>query len=312
MSSLYAPARDREFGVLMSFHYFQKEDLSRIVNGWPWRPNIFTDSGGFSAHTQGCDVDLNDYARWIRKHQGVIDYYANLDVVYDWRKTLQNQLRMERLGLRPMPVLHFRSPVEEIERYKKRGYDAMCLGGLVPYNLYISRALASLAGSRDLADLPRTEGKEVIDWLDRCHEVANEVGMGLHGFGITIWRSLLRWHWKSVDSSSWNAASKYGSLRIFDGERGSWTKTVKRLELKGMMKIAPLLRKYNLSVSQLANDLEFTPTTMVRATAKSWLVAQRTLQTRREKATTIYLAGSNETELTNIVNGLCYRGHNEN
>ena len=299
----FAPAGNREFGALVSFHYFRNRDLASLVGGLEQRPRIFSDSGGFSAHTQGSIITVDDYGRWLRRNKDYIDDYATLDVIYDWKGTLRNQLKLEQMGLRPMPVLHYGSPPEEIERYVRRGYEYMCLGGLVPKSMIISRGLRQMADGHEV----KHEGKDCIRWLDRCHIIAKDCGMKLHGFGLTNWRAVLRWPWFSVDSSSWVGGSRFGGLRLFDPSSGRWTPTVNRGSLNDMMSVAPLLRQYGLPVTQIACDTNFTPYTMVKATARSWLVAQRHLERKRGFRTTIYLALSDGNQMRKIVSAIAQR-----
>ena len=98
------PSPPREVGLLFSFHYLEGRSLVEYVESLSYQPSTFIDSGGFSAFTQGASISLADYASWLRRNLRAVDHYANLDVIGDPRGTLQNQIRMERLGLRQTPV----------------------------------------------------------------------------------------------------------------------------------------------------------------------------------------------------------------
>lgn len=294
----FGPAEDKEGGLLVSYHYFKTKDLAPILERLPVKPMVFSDSGGFSAHSQGAPVDIDQYISWLRRNKSSIDIYANLDVIGDWRGTLKNQIKMERAGLRPLPCLHYGSDPSEIRRYARHGYDYMCLGGLVPHSFHLTQALTALRKKRQ----PPKKGEHIVRWLDECHMIAAEEGMGLHGFGVTNWRAVTRYPWKSVDSSTWVSGSKFGTLILFDPDRGRWVKGGRRNSFNDMMRMSPLLRKYGLPVSRLACDTNFTSYTMSRATARSWLVAQRHLSTARTCDTKIFLAMINPEQISMVFN----------
>jgi hypothetical protein len=44
-----------------------------------------------------------------------------------------------------------------------------------------------------------------------------------HGFGCTTWNIISRVPWYSVDSSSWCASFRFGSVNLFDPRTGKWT-----------------------------------------------------------------------------------------
>ena len=279
---VFRAAEDKEFGVLVSFHYFKNKKLIPLIESLPVRPTVFTDSGGFSAHSQGASVDIDSYCYWLRRNAKVIDHYANLDVIGDWRGTLKNQLIMERRGFRPLPVLHYGTKA----RYARHGFKYMCLGGLVPYAFQLTQALSSIRNKKT----PTKSGLEIVKWIDECYSIANDEGVVLHGFGVTNWRAVTRYRWSSVDSSSWISGAKFGTLILFDPSIGQWVKGGRRTSFNDMMRISPLLREYGLPVSHLACDTKFSTENMIRATARSWLVAQRHLQNARSHTTRIFLA----------------------
>lgn len=261
----FAPAEPHEIGVLFSFHYYGTTDLVEFVGGLKYEPSVFVDSGGFSAWSQGAVIDPHDYARWIRRNAKVISHYANLDEIGDARGTLRNQMKLERMGLRPLPVIHLGSSVEELRRYKARGYDYLCLGGLVP-NMKLVRSELRAGGGR------------TIDWLDELHVAAAELEVGLHGFGVTNWPLLLRYQWRSVDSSSWSSGYRFGNLNVFDPEAGRWHNFNLRDRSK-IMKLRGLIRRYGCNPVSFIRDsgLAKTRPEVVRLAARSWLVAQRWL-----------------------------------
>lgn len=159
--------------------------------------NRFLDSGAFTAFTQGKVIDINDYARVIRESGA--KYYANLDVIGDYKATAKNQAYLESLGLHPIATFHFNSPIEELEKMLDK-YDYIALGGLVP-----------LAMQKD----------KLIKWLDYCYSriTKRDKLVKTHLFGMNsldIWK---RYPCYSADATSWVSGSKFRRIIEFNGKR---------------------------------------------------------------------------------------------
>ena len=165
---------------------------------------IFLDSGGFSAFTQGVEIDLDKYIEFIRRFEDILTVYANLDVIGDAAGTQRNQAYMEKRGLRPLPAFHFGSDLKVLKRMADK-YDYLALGGLVP-----------------LAMSPR----KLMGWLDRCFSVIRDQAK-VHGFGMTGIPMLKRYPWYSVDSMSWLGGTMRGEIYTFKDGKLLLTKTTK-------------------------------------------------------------------------------------
>jgi hypothetical protein len=206
--------------LLVSYHYYRDTDFDKQLPKYfnePY-PEMFADSGAFSAMTQGADVDVHEYAAWVKRWKHYFTAYSNLDVIRDPVGTARNQAILEdQHGLSPLPVFHGGSPYSELERLIEQ-YPYIALGGLV--------------------------GKSAVymPHLIRCFKLARGRSV-FHGFGVTSWRALKSLPWYSVDSSSWGQGFRYGMVPIFDermgtfhkvnlGDKAAWTKY--RMLVRGM------------------------------------------------------------------------------
>ena len=63
----------------------------------PHVPEIFIDSGGFSAKTQGAEIDLSAYVAFLKRYAHRITVYANLDVIGDATSKVSNMDPTEAL-----------------------------------------------------------------------------------------------------------------------------------------------------------------------------------------------------------------------
>lgn len=172
-------------------------------------PDVFLDSGAFTAFTQGTVIDLDQYIEFIQENESWFTVYASLDVIGDWSKTRENLDRMTQVGLRPIPTFHYGSPVSELHRLCKE-FSYIALGGLVP-----------LASSGRLRP-----------WLDLCFRcIRGYWPIKVHLFGVTTQWVLERYPAFSSDSTS--AVVGGGLGRVMRWERGEvrsrhWFEDVRR------------------------------------------------------------------------------------
>lgn len=185
----------RKFKILISYHYFRNTDLDRLfgeIMGEPY-PEVFADSGAFSALTQGAAVDIHEYAAWLTRWKHWFVTYANLDVIKDAEGTWTNQQILEdQYGLTPLPVFHVLEDWSWLEHYLDR------------YS-YIALGVAAMQNRKD----------QIMRWLVRCFQLAQDRAV-YHGFGLTGWRVLSALPWYSVDSTSWSKGVRFGRVPIFD------------------------------------------------------------------------------------------------
>jgi hypothetical protein len=187
--------------VLISYYYFKNINLREMLEKYftePY-PEIFVDSGGFSASTQGVDINIKEYIGWIKQNYKYISVYANLDVIESAEKTLVNQKIMESEGLKPLPVFHTGEDWNYLEDYINE-YPYIALGGMVPY-------IQSL--------------NKLMPWIVKAYKTANKRSV-FHGFGATSWKIVNSFPWYSVDSSSWGAGFRYGRVPLFDERVGKF------------------------------------------------------------------------------------------
>ena len=156
------------------------------------------DSGAFTFMNSNKEkIDFNqylkDYINFINKYD--IKYFFELDIdsivgyekVKEMRKVLE-----EGTGKKCIPVWHKSRGLEEWRKLTKE-YDYIGLGGLA------------------IKEIKPKEYKYLIPLLD----IAKENGCKVHGLGFTNLRKLRKYHFYSVDSTSWLSGAKFGSLYMF-------------------------------------------------------------------------------------------------
>lgn len=183
--------------ILESYHYVdtQKAVDQMRNNG----ARVFLDSGAFSAHTLGVEINIEDYCNYIIANKDILrvddgDVMASvLDGIGDPKRTWENQIRMEQLGAKPLPCFHYGEDPAYLEWYVER-YKYITIGGMVG----------------------RTQ-QQLVSWLDTIWEryLIDRTGsarLKVHAFGITAFGIMERYPWHSVDSSSWIQSAAFGSI----------------------------------------------------------------------------------------------------
>lgn len=149
---------------------------------------------------------VDDYAEFIKKNLDSIDFYVNVDAIFNPKITWKAQKYMEdKHGLRPLPVIHYGTDLKWIKRYIKKGYDFIGLGGL-----------------------GQTVSKQsYLDWADAVYDMLCDNPKRLpcvktHGFAMTSFKLMRRYPWWSVDSASWVKSGGFGKIWIPKKRNGTW------------------------------------------------------------------------------------------
>jgi hypothetical protein len=189
--------------LLWSYFYIKQEnEIMKVRENELKKIDLFLDSGAFSAKTQGVEIDVQEYINFIKQNINDITVYANLDVIGDPEGTWSNQIEMERAGLSPIPVYHYGEDVKWLNRYLRKGYDYIALGGMV-------------------------KTPNLVEWLDSMWQKYLTKPDGLpickvHGFGMTSLSLMLRYPWYSVDSTSWVVTGRLGSIYVPSYKAGAY------------------------------------------------------------------------------------------
>jgi hypothetical protein len=234
--------------ILISYHYFKTIDLDKLFGYFPRRPNVFADSGAYSAQSLGVPINLGEYERWIDRWRHWFDVYANLDVIGDYEATSRNQQLMEEHGYSPLPAFHIGEPFEVLDKLCD-DYCYIGLGGMVGY------------------------GAAPLKWLIRCFRIAKERSV-FHGYGVNGVQPLKSLPFYSVDSSGWGAAFRYGRLTLFDPAAGNFRSAYVG-DRKGCYKHARLFRQYGFDPEDFADRQRYSRNKAAAISALSYMMFGR-------------------------------------
>lgn len=259
--------------ILMSYWYYKDNDLDKLLGtDFEHRPDVFADSGAFTAMTRGVEITSREYGDWLKRWGHWFSAYSNLDVIGDAERTWQNQQELESLGLRPVPCFHVLEDFSWLERYVEQ-YQYIALG---------------VAGKQ-------AKKTAIMRWLVRCFKMAGESAV-FHGFGLTGWQVLKSLRWYSVDSSSWGKGFRFGNVPLFDSRRGRFEGAIIG-NRQSCARHAELIRELGFEPVDFSDRTRNTREANCVASARSFMKAETYLQGIHGK---IGIPGRIEEEQTGI------------
>jgi hypothetical protein len=216
--------------ALASYHYFKDDKLAALVGHGVYR--LIGDSGAYSAHTQGVDIPLADYARWCRRWEAHLEWCASLDVIGDFEASWRNWRELaDTWGVNAVPTLHYGTDPLLLDRYAAQGATLVGLGGMV--------------GRR---------ASQLLPWLAAVmrHAQAAWPGVRFHGWGTTQPQVTNRIGFYSADSSGLtSSANRFGYVRVWDPRKRDLIRV--RLDGRHAFRHSDLLRGvYGIEPSQVS------------------------------------------------------------
>lgn len=188
--------------------------------------HLFIDSGAYSAHTKGTELDVDKYIEFVNGIDKDVHIFAQVDtipgvfrekktrdqLVLAPEKSWDNYLYMREQVLSPdklLPIFHQGEDFKWLEHILEATFD----GKHIPY-----------IGISPANDMPV---KDKERFIDKCFKIilnSSNPAVQTHAFGMTTLHILERYPFTSADSTSWilNGANgsimtKYGSVTISSG-----------------------------------------------------------------------------------------------
>ena len=209
----------RPDNILVSYQQFKKKDLFDFILKIGYSPEIMIDPGAYTAYKKNIEIDYYEYMQyvakcymywktpaWIKLHQDSKVFpnglygpprirFLSLDVIGDVRKTFQNYIKTISYGYtHAIPVFHYGSDINYLEKYINLGATYIALGGTV------------LSKNR----------KELIEWVRNIVYKYQEVSFHLLGnMNPVVLSECLKLH--SCDSSAWIQKAAFGHPRNIVG-----------------------------------------------------------------------------------------------
>lgn len=184
--------------ILQSFYYMNDRMASLI----PHFGDFLLDSGAFTfmVGNHGKEIIWEEYADkyadFVKRHHVEKFFELDIDSLIGYQRVKELRSRIEKAtGKQPIPVWHKSRGWEAYIR-ECQEYPYVALGGI---------ALKEL-NKKDYSAFPAIIAE------------AHKWGAKIHGLGFTQLSLLPKYHFDSVDSTSWTAGNRFGYLYRFDGK----------------------------------------------------------------------------------------------
>ena len=182
---------------------------------------LFVDSGAYTAHTKGIDIDVDEYIELINNITDQVTVFAQVDKIpgrWGQPKTVEqvmsapkeswdNYLYMVNKIKEPqklLPIFHQGEDFKWLENMINYRYTEGPLKG--QYIDYIG-----ISCNKELSS------KEWIPWFEKCFETirkSNNPNVKTHAFGMTSLKIIEQFPFTSSDSTTWLKFAAYGSILI--------------------------------------------------------------------------------------------------
>lgn len=183
--------------ILESFYYADK-DTERLL---PYYGDFLLDSGAFTfmQGSHGSPINwgeyLNNYADFINRNKVKKFFELDIDSLVGYEEVLKLRERLESLtGQTCIPVWHKSRGKDEFLKMCEN-YSYVAIGGIV---------------SKEI----KPDDYHVFPYLIG---EAHKRGCKIHGLGFTNLDGLKKYHFDSVDSTSWTIGNRYGKIYKFTG-----------------------------------------------------------------------------------------------
>lgn len=206
---------------LLSFHTDKRLIERHSANG----RMIFLDSGAFSAHTKGVQIDVDEYIAYINEHDHILTTFAQLDTIPgEFRKPKTKEQLEEAPELSWQNYLYMVEKVKSPEKLQPifhQGEDFKHLERMLNHEPKIQYLGLSPAN-----DVPTPQR---VTFLEKCFEMikkSKNPDVKTHAYGMTSLKHLEYLPLYSADSTSWlqtgvngGIMTQYGVLLLSENQK---------------------------------------------------------------------------------------------
>lgn len=192
-------AQSRWGGVSLLESFYYADDWTEKTI--PLLESFMLDSGAFTFMTSKASKTLNwdqyieEYADFINRNNVSLFYELDIDSIVGYERVKQMRSKLIQLtGKQPIPVWHISRGKEEFFR--------MC-------NEFPYVALGGLAAK----EFKQRDYKYIPWFISEAHKRKAKI----HGLGFTNLKGLEKYHFDSVDSTSWVSGNRFGAIYKFNG-----------------------------------------------------------------------------------------------
>ena len=189
--------------ILESFYYARlNKYVERLL---PSAKSFLLDSGAFTfmqnaEGTVNWEQYISEYAEFINSHDVKLFFELDIDPIVGLKEVERLRDLLTRLtGKKPIPVWHkSRGKQYFIDMCKE--FDYVAIGGIVTQ------------------EIPRAKYETAFPWFIKT---AHDNGAKIHGLGYTSLKNLKKYHFDSIDSTTWLSGNMSGKVFKFNSLNGT-------------------------------------------------------------------------------------------
>ena len=235
------------------------------------KSKLFIDSGAFTAHTKGKEVDVDDYIQYINSIDDQVTTFAQVDHIPGvWGKPKTPEQLAEAPKLSWENYLYMVDKVKSAKKLQPifhQGEDFKYLIQMVNYK-YDENVLDKSIVGQPIDYIGLSCNKELsttewVDWFTKCFKIIHESSnpnVKTHAFGMTSLKVLEQFPFTSADSTSWIRSASFGNVILNYGSVyvSSWNKNDPSYILNQSKaiqeEVAKKCNKYNMSFFELLDE----------------------------------------------------------
>lgn len=185
--------------MLESFYYIKEWQIDYMQNV---AKMFLLDSGAFTFMNNykgkvDWDEYIEKYAAFINQYNIKYFFELDIDAIVGIKEVERLRNKLEKLTNKQcIPVWHKSRGIEYWKKITKE-YQYVAIGGIV------------------VKEIKAQEYKYFIPLL----KIARKNNCKVHGLGFTATSQLKKYHFYSIDSTSWLKASRFGRIDYFDGKK---------------------------------------------------------------------------------------------
>lgn len=236
-----------------------------VINNWIENKasgHLFIDSGAFSAHTKGAEVDVDSYIDYINSIDSDIHLFAQVDKIPGvFRQTKTREQLLEAPEISWQNYLYMRERVNSPDKLLPifhQGEDYKWLENILETTF--ARQHIPYIGISPANDVSVKEKEKFIEKCFKIIDSSSNPTVQTHAFGMTSLHLLEKYPFTSADSTSWimNGATgsimtKYGSVTLSSSRKGS-PDHIRKMPKAAQNEIEDYVMGHGYTMEELEND----------------------------------------------------------
>ena len=225
------------------------------------KPKLFIDSGAWSAHSKGKEVDIDEYISFLNEFDDYFYIYAELDKIPgEFRKPKTKEQQLEAPEISWQNYLYMKDKIKSRDKLLPvfhQGEDYKWLKNMLEYKHSDTNKHIPYIGISPANDSP-IPGK--LAFVDRCFDIikkSSNPNVKTHAFGMTSLSILEQYPFTSADSTSYLMAAINGSIMTDYGTLNVSNRRLYKdnmLFLKDKKLLYSIIDKYGYTLQELSED----------------------------------------------------------